>query len=107
MKRGVARRDFAARASATPAAALRAASSEAPVAAAIHSRTTPADGGVPGHNAAAHHASAAADHLASGPSRDASAAIARSLSLTISIDSDGAASRSRTGITRADTSSAS
>ena len=80
---------------------------EAPVAAAIHSCTTPAEGGVPGHHAAAHHASAAADHRASGPSGDASADIARSLSLTISIDSDGAERRQRIGSTRADTSSAS
>ena len=95
------------RASATRAAGSRATSSRRRLRRQSIRCTTPAEGGEPGHNAAAHHASAAADHRASGPSRDASADIARSLSLTISIDSDGAEKRKRIGITRADTSSAS
>ena len=90
---------------ATPAAAFEGRVVEAPVAAAIHSCTTPAEGGVPGHNAAAHHTSAAADHRASGPSRDASADSARSLSLTIVDRVRRLGKANRSGRTRAATSS--
>ena len=99
MKGGVTGRDADARDRAMSATGRSESAEAPPVAAAIHSLTTPKEGGSPGQSAAAHQVSAATDHLAIGPSSAARTAIARSLPLTISSESEGALNRDRIGST--------